>query len=158
MNTENFDEGLTRVADKISTKEEIEEKAYLDESSKLCREYFKKRGLSYSDLTKNNLKKLREFIQEETYPLLADKSYHMIRELRMDDLIKIVYKNKRKKDIIEEAYLFINGSYFKLREAVSFNGDNQFIGFCGWADGCNRIPIIRGFVKWCDWMEKEKKE
>ena len=28
-------------------------------------------------------------------------------------------------------------------------------GFCGWASGCNRIPFIKGFVKWCDYLVKK---
>jgi hypothetical protein len=128
------------------TKEEILEKAHLNESSELCRTYFKEKGLFVIRYPFDYFYKLRKFIQEETYPLLIDKSYQMISELRMVEKIQI--NNKY-------AYLFTAGSYFDKREAISFDFRKKFIGFCGWASGCNRLPFIRGFIKWCDWLVLE---
>ena len=51
------------------------------------------------------------------------------------------------RDGIESAFVFIDGNYFEGREAVSFNEDG-FIGFCGWADGCNERAILEGFYRW----------
>lgn len=60
-------------------RKEIFEKAHLNESSELCRQYFKEAGLqldkAYSIL---EYYKLSELIQEEIYPLSADKTYSMI--------------------------------------------------------------------------------
>jgi len=128
-------------------KQEILEKAHLNESSELARTYFKELGLNYGLIKENDLDELRKFILNEMYPLLDNKTYHMIEELTMDK--KIV--SKFKKGSLVEAYLYTNGSYFEKRQAVSFE-EGGFIGFCGWASGCNRLPFIRGFIKWCDWM------
>jgi hypothetical protein len=78
--------------------------------------------------------------------LLADKSYDMVGKLRMHPNIKFDKDN---------VYLLTDGSYFDKREAISFNLNSKFIGFCGWASGCNRIPFIKGFVKWCDYLVKK---
>ena len=51
------------------------------------------------------------------------------------------------RDGIKSAFIFIDGNYFEGREAVSFNEDG-FIGFCGWADGCNGRAILVGFYRW----------
>lgn len=57
---------------------------------------------------------------------------------------------------IREAYLFCDASYFKGREAISFNADS-FIGFCGWADSYNSIPFVAAFCRWLDeWMTPVK--
>lgn len=57
---------------------------------------------------------------------------------------------------IREAYLFCDASYFKGREAISFNADG-FIGFCGWADSNNSIPFVAAFCRWLDeWMTPVK--
>ena len=124
-------------------KQEIFEKAHLGESSELARNYFKELGLDYTNITLEQYDKLRDFIQQEMYILLSDSSYHMVKDLRMDE--KIVIKNG-------EVSLYTNGSYFIKRQAISFE-KNGFIGFCGWADGCNRIPFIIGFVKLCDYIK-----
>lgn len=135
-------------------KEEIFEEAHENKSSQMARDYFKECKLKFSDLNINNCGKLREFINAEAYPLLLDESYSMIRELEANKKIK-----KDKYGI----FLSASGSYFDDREAVSFynpetNDDSITIGFCGWASGCNRIPFIKGFVKWCDWMFLKSKE
>ena len=130
------------------SKELIFEKAHISESSKLARTYFKELGLKFEDMKMSDYYKLSEFIQEEIDTLLADKTYSMIGKLRMHSTIK---KDKY------GFYLLTNGFYFDKREAISFynpknNDKSLLIGFCGWASGCNRIPYIIGFIKWCDWM------
>jgi hypothetical protein len=121
--------------------------AHINASSVLAREYFKELGLNYSKIKESDLYKLREFILDSMYPLLADKTYSMIKELTMDRRIK----SKFKKDLLIESELYANGSYFTRREAITFNEDG-FIGFCGWASGCNRIPFINGFIAWCNYL------
>lgn len=121
----------------------IFEKAHLEESSQMAREYFAESELTMHDLTIARCQKLSELITDEINILLADKSYSMIRELRM---VKRIQKNK------EEIHLLTAGSYFDKRHAISFYFKDRII-FCPWASGCNRIPYIKGFVKWCDWMK-----
>lgn len=139
---------------KCMKKGEIFEKAHQEESSELSRKYFELVGLEIEKVKKIDCEKLSELIQHEMYVLLADKSYSMVPDLRMHKKIKADKFG---------IYLFTDGSYFKKRQAVSFEFSNdskhKFIGFCGWASGCNRIPFIKGFVKWCDWMkETQEKE
>lgn len=134
------------------TREEIMRVAHLNESSELARKYFKDLELDYSKIKESDLYKLREFMLDETYPLLADKTYSMIKELTMDRKIKVKFK----RELLIEAELYTNGSYFTRREAITFNEDG-FIGLCGWASGCNRIPFINGFVKWCDYLSSQIK-
>ena len=130
-------------------KGELFEKAHLEESSNLAREYFTSCKLNYSNIDLDNCKKLRQFINQECFKLLEDESYSMIKDLEVNVKIK---KDKW------GFYLTARGSYFKEREAGSFwnpktNDLSIEVGFCGWASGCNRIPFIKGFVKWCDWMK-----
>ena len=132
--------------------EKIFEKAHLNESSDLAREYFTKCGLNFLDVNLDNCKKLRQLINLECYKLLDDENYSMIKDLDVNLKIK-----KDKWGI----YLTARGSYFSEREAISFynpktNDKTMTIGFCGWASGCNRIPFIKGFIKWCDWMKEKK--
>jgi hypothetical protein len=132
-------------------KETIFELAFREESSEMCREYFKQLGLTLEkQFPKSYYEKLSEFIQEEIDILLADETYQMIKQLRMHN--KIIYN----KDGVE---LFTNGSYFDKREAITFvyAKERSKIYFCGWASGCNRIPYIKGFIKWCDWVKEQLK-
>ncbi|KKL58850.1 hypothetical protein LCGC14_2221220, partial [marine sediment metagenome] len=55
--------------------------------------------------------KLREFVNKEIYILLVDKSYSMIKRLRMHRKIKF---NK------DGVCLFTDGFYFDKREAITF--------------------------------------
>ena len=129
-------------------RKEIFDKAYLEESSELARTYFRVCGLEIKKVTISQCEKLSEFITTEIEPLLADKSYQMILRLRMHKKIK------KDKDGI---YLLTDGAYFRKRQAISFNFKDRII-FCSWASGCNRIPYIKGFVKWCDYIQKQKQE
>ncbi len=129
-------------------------KAHLNESSDLARKYFEEKGLKFEEVNIDNLKVLRRLINEICFKLCVDKTYSMIKDLEVNLKIK---KDKW------GFYLTMHGSYFNDREAVSFwnpktNDKSLTIGFCGWASGCNRIPIIQGFIKWCDWMKKDAKE
>lgn len=140
-------------------KNEVLDKSHLEESSNLARQYFKELGLDYSVIKLSDLYKLREFIIDRINILLADSTYSMVKELCMDR--KIDVKFDKSTGILEEAYLYTNGSYFTKRQAVSFervaSRGKEFIGFCGWASGCNRIPFIEGFINWCDYMASQIK-
>ena len=138
---------------KVMKKGEIFEKAHQEESSELSRKYFESLGLRVQDIILSDCEKLSRFIQDEMYVLLADKSYSMVTDLRMHKKIRV-----------DECgiFLYTDGSYFSKRQAISieFNKTDgfKFIGFCGWASGCNRIPFIKGFVKWCDWMKETQEK
>jgi len=126
-------------------REKIFKKSHMKESSAFSREYFLQLGITFKDISLNEIEVLQKFIQREIDFLLLDKSYHMIKNLCINKKISFSENG---------IYLFTAGEYFKKREAVSFE-PNGFIGICGWASGCNRIPYIKGFVKWCDFMGME---
>ena len=113
----------------------------------LAKEYFDKLGLKSWNISSEQAKTLKNFINSKIYPLLLDKSYSIIKDLEVN-------KIKVKKNI--GIYIRCKGSYFGDREAITLYKDGK-IGFCGWASGCNRIPFMQGFIKWCDWMKKEER-
>ena len=45
----------------------------------------------------------------------------------------------------------MNSHYFTQREAISFN-EGGVIGFADWADQGNTNPLLRAFLKWCDYL------
>lgn len=131
-------------------KKQIFKTAHLNESSELCRQYFKEQKLQLDNFYQSSdYYKLSEYIQEEINLLLADKSYSMIRNLKM---LKGIKFDKDTVCLLTKAY------YFRKREAITFDLNTKFIGFCGWASGCNRIPFIKGFIRWCDFMDKPQFE
>jgi len=122
----------------------------------IAREYFVSKGLTYSDIKKEDIDKLQELIKYElqTYLPTTDHSRNM--DMRLSKI--------RKKDYIYHSdgtlsfvCIYVAGSYFDYREGVCFN-DDGFIGFCGWADGSNKIPILTAFTRWCDYLYKKKQE
>jgi hypothetical protein len=125
-------------------KEEILQIAHMQESSDLARKYFDNRNIQRENINLKQYQELTKFIQKEIDLLLVDTSYKMIPRLKM------INKIKQSKDSVN---LCVKGSYFNKREAITFFTKGGII-FCPWASGCNRIPFINGFVKWCDWMEK----
>ena len=56
---------------------------------------------------------------------------------------------------LKEAYIRVDGDYFRDRECVSFNRDG-YVGLCGWASSENAEPVAAGFVRWCRWMGERK--
>lgn len=118
----------------------------------IAREYFKEKGLTYSDIQKEDIEKLRDFIKYELQSYLPTTDHSRSMDMRLSP--------GRKKDFkfnmlgIIEGGIYIDGSYFKRREGIYFNRDG-FIGFCGWADGSNKIPIITAFTRWCDYLFKK---
>ena len=137
----------------MTTRTEILNKAHLNESSELAREYFNKKGLGFDDLGDTDMWRLQDIINYECNVLLADKGYQMIKDLKISKVKQDKYG----------WHLIAKGSYFDSREGINFwnpetNDDSITIGFCGWASGCNRIPFIKGFIKWCDWLKEDKKE
>lgn len=127
-----------------------------------ARAYFKKKGLTYNDITLPDLHVLKD---------LLDK--HFIRqkkELIDSDKESWIYWNrvnpakyyKGKFTPATEryqrmlcAYITASGEYFTAREVISFNPDG-FIGFCGEADWKNAQPVLKAFMEWCDWLVGEE--
>ena len=64
-------------------------------------------------------------------------------------LSKVSHVKKNTNGSIKECYLYCNGTYFKKREAISFNRDG-FIGFAGWASSGNSEPFTEAFKHWID--------
>lgn len=124
--------------------EDIFAVAHLEESSLLAYKYFQV-NKCWVKCNSSSYDKLSQLIADEINILLADKSYQMIERLRMTPKIK---QDKT------GVYLYTDGAYFTKRDAVSFIFGGK-IKFCSWASGCNRIPYIKGFIKWCDWLKKE---
>ena len=141
---------------KQDLKEKIFETSHLEESSELARQYFDECGLVVKYIPISYYEKLSEFITAEMLPLLADKTYHMVERLRMD---KKIWKDE------DGIYLTTSGSYFSKRDAIAFSKRDAIafwfkdkIIFCPWASGCNRIPYIKGFVRWCDYLKQLNSE
>lgn len=111
-----------------------------NKTTNYAREYFKKSKIVYQDITREDINKLIEFLETE----LKEHSHFPMR------LSKIVHF-KRNGNNFEHCYLYVNGSYFKKRQAISFEEEN-WIGFCGWACSNNAQPFIRAFLKWCDYL------
>jgi len=116
-----------------------------------ARKVFKGSGILYSDLTVNNLQRLRNLIDKK---MIEGK--YMESSFRCKQRFSIIRKEKYGE--IEFADLKCKSFYFggrEARQAVTFEEDD-FIGFAGWADGTNIIPILEGFIKWVNEMKKEK--
>ena len=110
-----------------------------------ARKYFEEKGLSYKIVNRKNIDILIGFLNKELKE--HDSNFPM-------RLSKIVHYNSYMKPCPSEmnhCHLYVNGGYFKKRQAISFEG-NGFIGFAGWASTNNIQPFVRAFIKWCDWM------
>ncbi|MCH3943039.1 MAG: hypothetical protein LKE37_05050 [Atopobiaceae bacterium] len=114
----------------------------MDTTSESCRSHFESCGLNYEGLRKDDIWLLQAILA---------RSVRTSDSTTIDDLHisrKVDIKTNDDGSLIG-AYIYISGSYFKKREAVSFNEDG-FIGFCGWADSNNSRPIYEGFEAWVD--------
>lgn len=113
------------------------------------RKYFNNLDLNYNIITEIDIRRLMNIVDRELLDYLdTDKGKQM--NMRLSNLKKKDIKFN--KDGLEYAYLKIDGSYFKEREAISFNR-NGFIGFAGSLDDDNTEPILNGFYEWCEYLE-----
>lgn len=102
-----------------------------------ARAAFKAAGLTYAVLTKDTMQRLRTLINDR---------------MKESGLIQGTFRCKPR-GIVKQtqwgrfAELRCKADYFDDREAVTFNTDG-FIGFAGWADSTNVVPIIEGFKEW----------
>ncbi len=115
-----------------------------------ARQYFKDKGLSYSNITEGDILTLTMMLNKEIKKANKDCETSM-GTLNLSR--KINMKRKPSGSIIC-CYLYVNSHYFTQRECISFNEDG-FIGFAGWADQGNTNPILRAFIKWCDYLTEE---
>lgn len=114
-----------------------------------AREYFKRKGLTYDDITEDDILVLSVLLEKEL------KKSNKVHETSSDMTLSSNVDVKRKSDgRIDCCYLYMNSNYFTSREAISFNEDG-FIGFAGWADVGNTNPLLRAFLKWCDYLAEE---
>jgi len=121
-----------------------------------CRDYFAELGLTYNDITINDLHILTTMLNrnfaEEAIRLM--KSGEPIYWKRVNDA-------KRYKGVFSvdgeffSAYLTGKGGYFTAREVISFT-QSGFIGFCGEADNNNAKPVLEAFKEWCDYLKGKK--
>lgn len=116
-----------------------------------AREYFKTKNLSYDNINEGDILVLIMMLQKEIKKSNRDgetsvSSMYLSRKVDM--------KKKTNGSIIY-CYLYMNSHYFTRREAISFNTDG-FIGFAGWADQGNTNPLLRAFLKWCDYLADQK--
>jgi hypothetical protein len=112
-----------------------------------AREYFKNKGLSYDCIDEGDILVLIMMVQKEL------KQANNAGETSVSSMYlsrKVEMKKKSNGHIIS-CYLFMNSHYFTQREAISFNTDG-FIGFAGWAGQGNTNPLLRAFLKWCDYL------
>jgi hypothetical protein len=114
-----------------------------------AREYFKKLGLSYTDITEEDITSLFHLLKDEfsLYKKTGGEHAESMDLKARKPLVKHVKVYKRTG--LKYAYLKVKGSYFDSREAISLN-ENGFIGFGGELDDKNVQPILRAFCRWCN--------
>jgi hypothetical protein len=101
-------------------------------------------GLTYDALTKRNVTLLQDMINIEMHAsgLLRGTYRAWGARVWMSGPDKV-------------ADIRCNAFYFKKRQAVTFER-NGFVGFAGWADDTNVVPIVRGFIKWLEAMKRDE--
>jgi len=116
-----------------------------------ARNKFQGSGLSYDILDEPKIRLLYKMLGEELkffQKYEDDQKMEMTLSRKLDMFVSNEGKFQR-------AFMYVNGSYFKRREAISFN-PGGFIGFGGWASSKNVQPMVRAFVKWCDKLGESK--
>lgn len=109
-----------------------------------ARAAFKVAGLTYADLSKDDLHALRDTIHVEMMKSKLIEGYRMNRAVEM-----VRWPNGW-------AALTCKAYYFEKREAVTLN-PGGFIGFAGWADDENVVPVLVGFRKWVDALMEQRR-
>ena len=122
-----------------------------------AREYFKTCGLTYNDVTLDDLHYLKLLIDMQ---FLQERKKRMQTRCKPQYWIRVNDAKYYKGQYTPEgklvcAYMTGKGEYFTDREVISFNRDG-FIGFCGAADSENTAPVLAAFIEWCDWMAQGK--
>lgn len=117
-------------------------------NSEDLRTSFKECGLSYDDITEDNFKRLIDILKD----VLTEYPHNNELEMKVCQPLKKDIKFKGGK--LVEGYIKVDGSYFKGREAISFN-KNGFIGFAGWASSDTIQPILDSFNRWKSYLKDE---
>ena len=122
----------------------------------VARKVWEESGYDYYVLTDNNL---LELIRRSN----ANLDNHRVKEVP-EFKMWLHYNTKRHGSIYYDSYsenrrliwveITVDGSYFKNREAITFNSDG-FVGFAGWACDTNAEPFVNAFIDWVYWMKKE---
>ena len=97
----------------------------------LVREMIAEKGITTENVTIDQLELLRVKLRET---------------LKKSECLRGSFRVRSKK---ASKFLTCKAFYFENREAISFNPDG-FIGFAGWADSTNIIPILEATVKWLE--------
>ena len=118
-----------------------------------ARKYFEDCGLTYDDVNSGDICVLVMLLQKNMKQA-CKKGEMSTGTMRMSEKIRSKCKTNGN---IKECYLRMNSHYFTQRECISFNKDG-FIGFAGWADDENIVPIIKSFIEWCDYLKKQGEE
>lgn len=116
-----------------------------------ARQYFKSKGLDYSKITEGDILVLVMMLNKE----IKKSNKECETSMGTMRLSKKVDMRRKTNGSIICCYLYVNSHYFVRRECISFNHDG-FIGFAGWADQENTNPILRAFIKWCDYLSDEE--
>ena len=123
-----------------------------------ARDYFKKCGLTYNDITLDDLHYLKLLIDEQ---FIKERKKRMRTHHKPQYWIRVNDAKYYKGQYTPEgklicAYMTGKGAYFTDREVISFNVGG-FIGFCGEADSQNTQPVLAAFIEWCNWLiEREE--
>lgn len=116
-------------------------------STEHARQYFLAKGLSYAKVFEGDILVLAMMLNQEIKK--SNKSGET--SVESMHLSKKISLKKRPNGSMIHCYLYLNSHYFIQREAISFSEDG-FIGFAGWADIGNTNPVLRAFLRWCDYL------
>lgn len=120
-----------------------------------ARAYFRESGLTYEDVTIEDLQYLADLLDEQ---FIKQRKELVSKRLRL--YWRRTNRSKKYNGYFDErgrmkrAFITGSGEYFESREVISFNRDG-FIGFCGAASTANTAPVLAAFIEWCDWLAEK---
>lgn len=124
----------------------------MDPSADAVVRSFRENGFGYDDIGIDQLKKLLACCDIELAKCRLDPDTPLQASMRMSG--KIDCETNRYGGI-KHAALYVDGHYFEMREAVSFDGDGT-IRLAGWADSKNIVPFSIAFAKWVEMIALER--
>lgn len=102
--------------------------------------------VSHGHVDRNYVRQLLKYTQmdkpteDQIFLLYTAIGKRLIESGLMDDTYRVASFNKYG--------VRVKSYYFDNREAVSFEPDSDFVGFCGWADPKHTAPILDGVIDW----------